>query len=219
MKRTSVVFKRNSDRSLFNNKKLNSKCIKIENEIDNEKPLEIIKNGKAAYICDECNFEAETMMCLVSHQTCFHLDMSRFKRSECITCNKYSGLLNRHISRHHKMTYNCEYCVKRYSNKQSLDLHTKCHQNETPLEFQCVKCYAYFDTINEMEDHLVLYYASPSIKFPCDHCDCTFITNTGKNKHTNLDHLIAIECGICHVILPTEEAMDNHNKCVHQHKK
>jgi len=178
--------------------------------------LAIVKNGKVVYICGECNFEAETMMYLVSHRARFHLGLVSFKGSECSTCNKSSGLLKQQISKHHKVTYNCKYCEKKYSNKRSLDRHAKCHQNETPLEFQCVKCNAYFDTIDKMEDHFVVHYASPSIKFSCDHCDCTFKTYAAKKKHTNLDHLIEIECGICHVILPTEEAMDKHNNSVHQ---
>ncbi|CAI6353714.1 unnamed protein product [Macrosiphum euphorbiae] len=69
-----------------------------------------------------------------------------------------------------------------------------------------------------MEDHFVVHYASASFKFICDHCDCTFTTYAQK-KHTNLDHLMEIECGICHVVLPTEEAMDKHNNSVHQPKK
>eukprot|EP00102_Acyrthosiphon_pisum_P024169 XP_016661379.1 PREDICTED: zinc finger protein 423-like isoform X2 [Acyrthosiphon pisum] len=218
-KSTSVDLKRNSDKSLFDNKNNNSKQIKIDNEIDNEKPLAIVKNGKVVYICGECNFEAETIMCLVSHRARFHLNVGSFKSSECSTCYKFSEKLKQHILMQHKDTFNCQYCEKSYSNKRSLARHTKCHQNETPLEFQCVKCNAYFDTIDKMEDHFVVHYASPSIKFGCDHCDCTFTTYTAKQKHTNLDHLIEIECGICHVVLPTEEAMDKHNYSVHQPQK
>ncbi|CAI6357621.1 unnamed protein product [Macrosiphum euphorbiae] len=218
-KSTSVNLKRNSDKSLFDNKNNSSKQIKIDKEIDNEKPLAIVKNGKVVYICGECNFEAETMMSLVSHQARFHLNVGSFKGSGCSTCYKSSGLLKKPISKQHKDTFNCKYCNKIYFNKQSLNRHAKCHQNVTPLEFQCVKCNAYFDTITEMEDHFVVHYANPSIKFMCDHCDCTFTTYAEKKNHTNFDHLIEIECGICHVVLPTEEAMDQHNISVHQPKK
>ncbi|XP_015377957.1 PREDICTED: zinc finger and BTB domain-containing protein 41-like, partial [Diuraphis noxia] len=218
-KSTSVNLKRSLDNSLFESQKHKSKKIKNENEMDNEKPLVIVKNGKVVFICGECNFEAESMMFLVSHRARFHLDIGSFKCSECPTHYKTSGLLKRHISMHHNVTHICKYCEKRFSNKQSLDRHTNCHHNETPLEFQCVTCNAYFDTLDKMEDHLVVHYTSPSNSFSCNHCDRIFTTYAAKNKHIDLEHMIEIECGICHVVLPTKEAMDKHNNSVHQPKK
>lgn len=218
-KSTSVDLKRKSENSLFYQEKCESKKIKTENESDNEKPLVIVKNGKVVYICSECNFEAESMMFLVSHRTRFHFDMGSFECSECPTYYKTSGLLKRHISLHHNVTHICKYCEKRFSNKQSLDRHVNCHLNETPLEFQCVKCNAYFDTMDKMEDHLVVHYTSPASTFSCNHCDRTFTTYAAKNKHIDLEHMIEIECAICHVVLPTKEAMDKHNNSVHQPKK
>ncbi|XP_022174312.1 zinc finger protein 652-A-like [Myzus persicae] len=218
-KSTSVDLKRNSDKSLIDKEKCKSKKIKNENEMDNEKPLVIVKNGKVVYICGECNFEAESMMFLVSHRARFHLDMGSFKCSECLTYYKTSGLLKRHTSMHHNVTHICKYCEKRFSNKLSLDRHANCHHNETPLEFQCVTCNAYFDTMDKMEDHLVVHYTSPSSTFSCNHCDRMFTTYAAKNKHIDVEHMIEIECGICHVVLPTKEAMDKHNNSVHQPKK
>lgn len=197
---------------MFDSNKHNSKQMKIENE----KPLAIVKNGKVVYICGECNFETETIMHLVSHRARFHFNLDHFKGLNCPTCYKPSRLLKQHFSmRHWVKSHICPYCEKRFSTKPSLNRHLKHHQNETPLEFQCVKCNAYFDTIDKMEDHFVVHYANPLNKFRCDHCDYPFLTYAEKSKHTNLEHLIEIECGICHVVLPTEEAMDKHNSSVH----
>lgn len=201
---------------------VNQKKKKIENEIVNEKPSVIVENSKGVYICNECNFEAETMMCLVSHQARFHLNTGGFKCSECSTYYETSGLLKQHVtSMHRNVTHDCKYCDKKYLNKRSLDRHTKNHHkfHMTPLEFQCVICNAYFDTLIEMEDHFVVHYASPSSKFSCDYCDCKFPTYAAKHKHSDLEHMIEIECGICHIVLPTEEAMDKHNISVHQPQK
>lgn len=185
-------------------------------KIENEKPLAIVKKDKVLYHCGECNFETETMMHLVSHRARFHSDFDNFKGSDCPTSYKSPGLLKQHISIPRGVkSYLCTYCERRYSTKPSFDSHLKYHQSETPLEFQCVKCNAYFDTIDKMEDHLVVHYASPSNKLRCEHCNYTFLTYAAKNKHNNFEHLIEIECGICHVVLPTEEAMDKHNSSVH----
>ncbi|XP_025206027.1 zinc finger protein 34-like isoform X1 [Melanaphis sacchari] len=218
-KSTIVDLKRSPDKSIFNKEKRKLKKVKTENEVDSEKRLVIVKNGKVVYICGECGFEAESMVFLISHQTRFHSDVSSFKCSECPTYYKTPGQLKRHISMHHNVTHVCKYCEKRFSNKQTLDRHTSCHHNETPLEFQCVKCNAYFDTMDKMEDHLVVHYTSPSSTFSCNHCDRMFTTYAAKNKHIDLEHMIEIECGICHVVLPTKEAMDKHNNSVHQPKK
>lgn len=218
-KNTLVDLKRSTDKSLFDKEKRKSKKIKTENEMDNEKRLVVVKNGKVVYICGECGYEAESMMFLVNHQARFHSDVGSFKCSECPTYYKTSGLLKRHISMHHNVTHVCKYCEKIFSNKPSLERHISCHDNETPLEFQCVKCNAYFDSLDKMEDHLVVHYTSPSSTFNCDHCDRSFTTYTAKNKHIDLEHMIEIQCGICHVVLPTKEAMHKHTNSVHQPKK
>lgn len=218
-KNTLVDLKRSTDKSLLDKEKRKSKKIKSENEIDNEKRLVVVKNGKVVYICGECGYEGESMIFLVNHQARFHSDIGNFKCSECPTYYKTSGLLKRHISIHHSATYVCKYCEKKFSNKLSLDRHVSSHDNETPLEFQCVKCNAYFDSLDKMEDHLVVHYTSPSSTFTCEHCDRSFTTYAAKNKHIDLEHMIEFQCGICHVVLPTKEAMDKHNYSVHQPKK
>lgn len=210
--------KRSSKKSM-NDEKYKSKKIKTVNELDNEKLIVIVKNGKVVYICGMCNFEAESMVTLNSHQSRVHLDMENYKCSECPTYYKTIGLLKRHITMHHSVTHICKYCDKKFSNKQSLDRHINCHHNVTPLEFQCVKCNAYFDTMDKMEDHFVVHYTNPSNSFRCNHCDRSFTTYVAKNKHIYLEHLIEIECDICHVVLPSKEAMDKHNNSVHRPKK
>lgn len=194
------------------------KKIKTEN-IDDEKPLLIVKNGNIVYICKQCNFEAESMAILISHRTRVHLDAGHYKCSECPSFYRTQGLLKRHTAIHHDMTHACKYCVKRFTNKQSLYRHINCYHNITPLEFQCVKCNAYFDTIDKMEDHLVVHYINPSNTISCNHCDRSFTTLAAKNKHIDLDHMTEVECNICHVILPNKDAMDKHNNSVHQPKK
>lgn len=206
--------KRQSEKSEKNLKKK----LKTDN-VDNDKPLLIVKNGKVVYICNQCSFEAESMTMLLSHRTRVHLDMGNYKCSDCPTHYKTPGLLKRHISMHHDMAHVCKYCEKRFSNKQTLDRHINSQHNITPLEFQCVKCNAYFDTMDKMEDHLVVHYTNPSSTFSCNLCDRTFTSYAAKNKHIDLEHMVEIECDICHVVLPTKEAMDKHNISVHQPKK
>jgi DNA-directed RNA polymerase subunit RPC12/RpoP len=197
-----------------------SKKIKIENDVDTERPLLIVKNGKVVYICGVCNFEAESMGLLLSHRARAHLDnINSFKCSECPSYFKTPGILKRHTTMHHDATHICKYCDKKFSNKSSLDRHINNHHNNTPLEFQCVKCNAYFDSMDKMEDHLVVHYTSPSSVFSCNHCDRSFTTYAAKNKHIDLEHMFEIECDICHVVLPTKEAMEKHNNSVHQPKK
>lgn len=204
---------------MINEEKRKLKKVKIENSLDDEKPSLIVKNGKVVYICGVCNFEAESMTLLLSHRSRVHLDnIGSYKCSECQNIYKTSGLLKRHTALHHD-THVCKHCNKKFSNKHSLERHINTHHNVTPLEFQCVKCSAYFDTLDKMEDHLVIHYMSPSSTFICNHCDRSFATYAAKNKHIDLEHMIEVECDICHVVLPTKEAMDKHNNSVHQPKK
>lgn len=156
---------------------------------------------------------------LLTHRARVHFDLGTFKCSECPTYYKTAGLLKRHVTLHHDVTYVCKYCERRFSNKQVLDRHVSCHHNITPLEFQCVKCNAYFDTMDKMENHLVVHYTNPSNTFSCNHCNRTFNTYAAKNKHTDLEHMVGIECDICHVVLPNKEAMDKHTNSVHRPKK
>lgn len=213
-----VDLKRSKENSPFNDDKIKSKKLKTENQIDNDKPSIIVRNGKVIYICGTCGFEAESTVCLQSHRNRAHLDMGSFKCSECPTAYRTPGLLRRHNLLHHDVTYICEYCKKRFTNKQGLDRHINYNHNVTPLEFQCVKCNAYFDTMDKMEDHFVVHYTSPSNSFSCNHCDRTFTTFAAKNKHVDLEHMVEIECSICHVVLPTKEALNKHNNNVHKPK-
>lgn len=200
--------------------KKHKKKMKIDNYLDDEKPSLVVKNGKVVYICGVCSFEAESMSSLLSHRTRNHLDMGSYKCSECPTYYKTQGLLKRHMSLHNDIVHHmCKHCDKKFFNKQGLDRHMNCSHNKIPLEFQCVKCNAYFETMDKMEDHLVVHYMSPSSSFICNHCDRSFTTYAAKNKHIDLEHMIEIECDICHVVLPTKEAMDKHNNSVHQPKK
>lgn len=179
-----------------------------------------MKNGKVVYICGVCNFEAESMGLLLSHRTLAHLDnVGSYNCTECPSNFKTPGILKRHITMHHESTHICKYCDKRFSKKSSVDRHIESHHSNSPLEFQCVKCHAYFDTMDKMEDHLVVHYASPSNLFSCNQCDRLFTTYAAKNKHIDLEHVFEIECDICHVVLPTKEAMEKHNNSVHQPKK
>lgn len=210
--------KRNTSKSLLEDENNKPKKIKIEDEVYNDKPLLIVKNGKVVYICGVCSFEAESLGVLNNHRTRVHSEIGSFKCPECPTYHRTQGLLKRHITTHHDLTYVCNYCDKRFSNKMSLDRHANVH-NVTPLEFQCVKCNAYFDTMNEMEDHFVIHYTNPSNTYNCDYCDRSFNTFLAKNKHIDLEHIIEIQCSICHIVLPSKEAMDKHNSSVHQPKK
>lgn len=209
--------KRNSGKSLLDNENNKPKKIKAEDEVD-EKPLVIVKNGKVVYICGVCGFEAESMGFLHSHRIYNHSDLGSFKCPECSVSYKTKGLLKRHTTIHHDLTHFCNYCEKRFSNKMSLDRHVAVH-NVTPLEFQCVKCNAYFDAMDKMEDHLVIHYTNPSNTFSCNHCNRSFTSQVAKNKHIDLEHNIEIQCSICHIVLPTKEAMDKHDSSVHQPKK
>lgn len=205
--------------SSLNEEKRKVKKIKIEDDIDDEKPSLIVKNGKVVYICSTCDFESDSMTFLANHRARAHLDnIGHYKCPKCPNNYKTPGLLKRHTSMHHN-THFCEHCDKRFSNKQSLERHINTSHKVTPLEFQCVKCNADFDTVDKMEDHLVIHYMDPSSIFTCNHCGRSFTTFAAKNKHIDLEHMIEIECSICHVVLPTKEAMDKHNNSVHQPKK
>lgn len=202
----------------MDNIKRKQKRVKNENELDNDKPSLIVKNGKVVYICGVCSFEAESMGFLLSHRTLVHSDVGSFKCPVCSIYYKTPGLLKRHTSVHHLIQI-CKYCDKTFSNKLSLERHINNHHKLTPLEFQCVKCNAYFDTMDKMEDHLVVHYTNPSSTFNCNNCDRSFTTYAARNKHIDLEHMIEMECNICHVVLPSKEAMDKHNNSVHQPKK
>lgn len=208
--------KRSKDNWL-NNEKSIFKKIKTKNQIDNINPSMVVKNGKVMYTCGTCGFEAESTVYLQSHTNCTHSDMGSFKCSECLTAYETPGLLKRHHFLQHNDIYICEYCSKPYTSKQGLDRHISSKHNDRPLEFQCVKCYAYFDTMDKMEDHLVVHYTSPSNSFSCNHCARTFKTLKAKNKHVDLKHMVAIECSICHVVLRTKRALDIHNNSVHKY--
>ncbi|VVC41588.1 Hypothetical protein CINCED_3A020509 [Cinara cedri] len=219
MKNVAADIKRNQIKTSLNDENIKSKKKKTDNNADNDKPLLIVKNGKVVYICNICDYEADSMAFLLSHRTRTHFDTGSFKCTECLTYHKTAGLLKRHMSLYHDVTHVCKYCDKRFASKLSLDRHVNCTHNITPLEFQCVKCNAYFDTIDKMENHLVVHYINHSSTFSCNHCDRKFSTYAAKNKHIDLEHMVEIECDICHVVLPNKEAMDKHTISVHPPKK
>lgn len=211
--------KRSLTNSPLKEEKRKQKKIKVENDIDDEKPLLIVKNGKVMYICGECDFESDSMTFILSHRARAHLNnMGHYKCPKCPNSYKTPGLLKRHTSVHHN-SHICEHCDKKFSNKHSFERHINIYHKVSKLEFQCVKCNADFDTMDKMEDHLVIHYMDPSSIFMCNHCDRTFTTSAAKNKHIDLEHMTEVECNICYVILPSKEALDKHNNSVHQPKK
>lgn len=172
------------------------------------------------YVCGVCNFEAESIALLLTHNACAHSKEDSFKCYKCNTAYKTAAILQRHTLLNHKPTHFCEHCGKKFLNKQGVDRHiNSTHRQLSPLEFQCVKCSASFDTMDKMEDHLVVHYTNPSSIFNCNHCSRSFSSFLAKKKHIELEHIPEFECEICHVVLPSREAMDKHNNSVHQPKK
>ncbi|XP_050536777.1 zinc finger protein 525-like [Daktulosphaira vitifoliae] len=217
--KSSMEIKRNFKKISENNDEIFSfKKQKLDS--DDIKPVLVVKNGKVIYYCNVCNFEADTMTTLLTHRTFEHKESGQFKCTECPTTYKTLHLLKRHFKSHNDIFHKCKLCDKQFSQKQALERHINTYHNTaSPLEFQCVKCNAYFDSMDEMEDHLVIHYTNPSNGFSCNNCDRTFTTFVALNKHIDLEHTVQIECNICHVVLPSKEAMEKHNNSVHRKNK
>ncbi|XP_050425484.1 zinc finger protein 85-like [Adelges cooleyi] len=216
-KESAVVIKRELNKIMTSTEELGStKKQKLNGDI--MKPVLVVKNGKVMYYCNLCSYEAESMNTLISHRTRVHTDHNH-KCSECSSSFKSPGLLRRHSITHSEMVFKCKFCDKRFAQNQTLERHINTmHNNSESLEFQCVKCNAYFETLDEMEDHLVVHYINPSNSFSCSYCKRSFNSYLAMNKHIDVEHVVKVECSICHMVLPTKEAMEKHNVSVHKPK-
>ncbi|XP_057658449.1 gastrula zinc finger protein XlCGF52.1-like [Diorhabda carinulata] len=98
---------------------------------------------------------------------------------------KNSGLeiksvFNRHLcKRFREKQFNCEICLKRFSHKGSLKIHSRIHTGEKP--FKCGICSKYFSQKIHLNDHLRSHTGEKPFK--CDICLKTFSLKNNLNRH------------------------------------
>ena len=114
------------------------------------------------YSCDWCEFKYKHKTSLTAHEKRYHLEEYCEKNKQtlfkCTLCDfrcSVEKFLKGHMARFHVKSgsISCEFCHKKYSNKDSLRVHVrKCHESaEEP--FVCDKCGSVLVSLMEIEAH------------------------------------------------------------------
>ena len=90
---------------------------------------------------------------------------------------------------HEDVQYNCDKCVKSFSQKSRLNSHIKStHEN---VRYNCDKCEKSFTTKRHLKTHIQSVHEK--VRYNCDHCDKSFshresLIRHNKSAHDNVRH-------------------------------
>ncbi|XP_055306622.1 gastrula zinc finger protein XlCGF8.2DB-like [Sitodiplosis mosellana] len=106
---------------------------------------------------------------LFSCSTCFqgfhrseekveHESGCKVRRYECHLCKEYSTVYKTNLENHMRVhtgerPFECDHCLKKFTQANHLKVHLKSHTNPRPLKYKCSTCFKIFAQQMEKENH------------------------------------------------------------------
>lgn len=155
----------------------------IEAEVD-VKPECSDKN----FSCEMCGRNYRTLQQLKSHKWSKHkIEEKHFKCCDCEKKFMHKYELTKHMFKHMKPMFVCEFCDKRLKRRNDLVEHYKLFHQDTPTPvFNCLNCPATFSRQSNLTRHFKSYHAKAD--FNCSQCSATFSRNDNLQRHINKKH-------------------------------
>ena len=169
------------------------------------------------HICEICSEAFSSKIFLKIHKR-----KSHSLNAKCSACEKNVRNLERHtklycrkITRSNKKEYSCELCVKLFSSKKLLRIHT----NKDHLsKMKCRHCKIPVST-EEHDAHLLSCCIEGNVK--CEYCEMDFNCSTTLFRHQSRIHgkrrsIEEFTCDICLETFATMRYVTEHKKLIHE---
>ncbi|GFO49244.1 Zinc finger protein 91 [Plakobranchus ocellatus] len=104
----------------------------------------------------------------------------------------------------------CAICSEVHNNLKELKKHISCHFSEDCISIQCVKCNAFSDNVQSLDQHLNVLGCSG---FTCPICPVSFSLEASLLKHNVQVHKkgeVEMKCGECGKICPNHSSWSRH---------
>ena len=156
----------------------------IEAEVDVEQEC-----SDKNFSCDMCGRTYRTLKQLKSHKWSKHkIEEKHFKCCECEKQFMHKHELTKHMFRHMKPTFVCEFCDKVLKRRKALVEHYKVFHKDTPTPvFNCLDCPATFSQKSNLTRHQKSYHTIKA-NLNCSQCSATFSRNDNLQRHIQRKH-------------------------------
>ncbi|KAG5667063.1 hypothetical protein PVAND_015063 [Polypedilum vanderplanki] len=126
--------------------------------------------------------------------------------------NSFVSILE-HFKNHHNQPGYVKCCKRKFFTKTNLVNHLELHEN--PRKFSCEFCDKKLTSKNNLEMHLKNFHESEDIKFECDFCGWKFSTKNRLKYHMKEFHLVIekfsnFTCQKCSKNFKTKQRFKNH---------
>ena len=172
------------------------------------------------YKCGRCYESFTQTSDLEKHlHTCTHAQESTHASDlKCDFCQKYFSKkqhLKFHMNSHHRANgkqYNCEHCLKGFTEESELISHKMETHNSFTLH-QCKCCEKYFGKKDILMDHMVTHHADVEKPYQCEYCAKCFVEEVKLTTHKKLHEAYSLlQCEFCKKSFTTKRKFEAHMK-------
>ncbi|MFS8159928.1 MAG: C2H2-type zinc finger protein, partial [Candidatus Roizmanbacteria bacterium] len=183
------------------------------------------------FTCPEegCTHRCTTEKNMIRHTVDMHCRVKEFTCKQCNRIFPYERALQSHVSRSHtQKKLECDSCGVVYKSHVSYKNHLHTHL-PNPQLFQCLKCGPLSNTNTvgfisqkKLREHDRLCHWGLELNFPCEHCECRYMTKRSLNKHIRQKHSETLQlhkCDVCSFETYNMANMNLHVNSVHIGKR
>lgn len=161
-----------------------------------------LKHTISQFKCNQCQMPFLKNENLLTHLKLKHSNISTIPSlsvwHQCPHCQyntSFKSLMDRHIFKHNLATHTCDICQMPFINKANIFYHMK---------------------LKHLNENEVLVDRSPKVLHQCPICPYTSHVYSKVNWHMKIQHYSErYECKVCELFLPSEVALEEHNRQIH----
>jgi KRAB domain-containing zinc finger protein len=168
------------------------------------------------FLCGVCDYATNIKKGLQIHKNVHDSNRKRFKCNQCNKKYSHRNTLDIHVKSHLEPQFECKECGKMFQSKGK----RKCHFESVHMEktVKCDECPKMFTTIGRKNSHIKNAHVFTSLK--CNQCPKKFKTPTGLRQHISSIHEeITYNCKLCSSVFNLPSNLKRHINAVHEQKK